>query len=388
MQYTMRHLCLLLILLALPYIESAHGQTNESDTPPTASFLDPLANLGERLLDHLTFTTPKGIWAIYPTGGYSSRTGLEFGLMPVYSWDSKNDEHTKREVNTLTTSLQFSTKGMIEIRSELEWYASPLWQFSGRLEALRINDQYWERWSLDKAAQPIDFRADRFGFKSEVFRHLGHQIHVGVGSEIWHYQLDHSEKNPYFEQLHGSGGGWLAGIGPVAMVDKRDHVLYPHSGSYLKASWTLFQQQLLGAYTYNNFLLDLRQFISIGRPVLAFQALWEYNDGDTPFFMMPQLGGKDRLRGIGHSKNVVDQSVWLLRSELRSHIWWRFGAVLFTEAGQAGNRPALNWDELIYSNGLGLRFRLLPHEPLHIRIDAAWSSEGHQGLFISLKEAF
>lgn len=388
MQHTMRHLCLLLIILALPYVESAHGQTNESGTPPAASVLDPLANLGERVLDHLTFTTPKGIWAIYPAGGYSSRSGLEFGLMPVYSWDSKNDQQAHREVNTLTTSLQFSTKGMVEIRSELEWYVSPQWQFSGRVEALRINDRHWDRWSNDKAAQPIDFRADRFGLKAEVLRHLGHQIHAGVSTEIWHYQLDNSEETPSFDQLAGSAGGWLAGVGPVVLLDKRDHVLYPHSGSYLKTSWTFFQQPLPGACAYNNFLLDLRQFISVGRPVLAFQALWEYSNGDTPFFALPQLGGKDRLRGIGHSKRVVDQSIWLLRSELRTHVWWRFGAVFFTEAGQAADRPALNWNELIYSNGLGLRFRLLPNDPLNIRIDAAWSSAGHQGLFISLKEAF
>ncbi len=384
----MRQLCLLLIILTLFNTESAHGQTNESGAPASASVLDPLADLGERILDHLTFTTPKGIWAIYPAGGYSSRTGLEFGLMPVYSWDSKKGHLAQREVNTLTTSLQFSTKGMVEIRSELEWYISPQWQFSGRVEALRINDRYWDRWSLDKAAQPIDFRADRYGLKAEALRHLGHQIHAGVGTEIWHYQFSKQDEELSFDQLPGSTGGWLAGAGPVLMLDKRDHVLYPHAGSYFKASWTHFQHQLLGAYAYNNYLLDFRHFISVGQPVLAFQALWEYSDGDTPFFTMPQLGGKDRLRGIGHSKRVVDQSIWLLRSEFRTHLWWRFGAVLFTEVGQAGDRTALTWKDLVSSNGLGLRFRLLPNDPLNIRIDAAWSSEGHRGLFISLKEAF
>ncbi len=126
----------------------------------------------------------------------------------------------------------------------------------------------------------------------------------------------------------------------------------------------------------------------MGRTVLAFQSLWEYSDPGTPFFMLPQLGGKDRLRGIGHSKSVVDHSAWLLRGELRVPVWWRFGAVLFSEVGQSANQLSLSRKELISSNGIGLRFRILPDEPLNIRIDAGWSSEGHQGLFISLKEAF
>jgi hypothetical protein len=384
----MRPFYILFLLLFVIHKEEAHSQNNKHAIPKSESRMAGLADLGERMLDHLTFSTSKGTWAIYPAGGYSSRTGLEFGLMPVYTWDSKNGQQTQREVNTLTTSLQFSTKGMVEIRSELEWYVSPLWQFSGRVEALRINDQYWDRWSQKKAEQSIDFRADRLGIRSEALRLLGHQTYVGVGAELWYYQLNHFEDNPVFDQLPGSTGGWLGGLGPVVMFDNRDHVLYPHSGSYLKASWTLFQQQLPQAYTFNNYLLDIRHFISVGQPVLAIQALCEYSDGDSPFYVIPQLGGKDRLRGIGHSKRVVDQSIWLLRGELRSHIWWRFGAVIFTEAGQAADRPALNWDEMIYSNGFGMRFRLLPDEPLNIRIDAAWSSAGQRGLFISLKEAF
>jgi outer membrane protein assembly factor BamA len=381
----MRHLILLLIIL-VPFLEvTAQDQPTET---ASAGILDPLADWGEHLLDHLNFTTPKGIWAIYPAGGYASRTGLEFGLMPVYSWDSKKDQQAERAVNTLTTSLQFSTKGMIEIRSELEWYISSQWQLTGRVEALRINDQYWNRWSKDNSPHAIDYRSDRLGIKAALLRHLGHQIHAGLGTEMWHYQLSKHEEILAIDQLDGSGGGWLAGAGPVLMLDKRDHVLYPHSGSYFKASWTHFQKQALGTYAYNNFLLDLRHFISCGSPVLAFQVLWEFSDGDTPFFVMPQLGGKDRLRGIGHSKRVVDQSVWLLRSEFRTHLWWRFGAVLFSEIGQASDRPALDAHDLIYSNGLGMRFRLLPNEPLNIRIDAAWSSKGTNGLFISLKEAF
>lgn len=236
---------------------------------------------------------------------------------------------------------------MVEVRSELDWYLSSLWQFSGRIEALRINDRYWDRWSQNKTAQPIDYRSSRYGLKTEILRHLGHQLHVGMSSEIWHYQFDNRNAHLAFEQLSGSEGGWLAGAGPVLLFDQRDHVLYPRSGSYFKAAWTLFQKGGPNANTYNNYLLDLRHFYGVGRTVLAFQSLWEYSDPGTPFFMLPQLGGKDRLRGIGHSKSVVDHSAWLLRGELRVPVWWRFGAVVFSEVGQSARQLRLSRKELI-----------------------------------------
>ena len=384
----MRHQFLLLMILGLTLGETTQGQTTEHAAASSENPLAPLADLGERLLDHLTFTTPKGIWAIYPAGGYSSRTGLEYGLMPVYSWYSKKEQREIREVNTLTSSLQFSTKGMLEIRSELEWYLTSQWRFLGRIEALRLNDRYWGKWSKNKTDRSINFLSEHYGLKTELLRRISHQIHAGLGTEVWHYHFNMRDENLPFDQLHGSAGSWLAGVGPVVLFDQRDHVLYPRTGSYFKASWTIFQQQMLGSYAFNNYLLDLRHFISIGRPILAFQALWEYSDQNTPFFVMPQLAGKDRLRGIGHSKRVVDHSVWLLRSELRTPVWWRFGAVVFAETGHSSTRPAFNWNEMIYSNGIGLRFRILPDEPLNIRLDAARSSEGHRGFYISLKEAF
>jgi len=384
----MRHILTALLITLLASGQLSFSQQNEAKSSQIVKRLDYIANLGDNILKYMTFNTAKGVWAIYPSGGYSSRTGLEFGFMPVYSWNTEDNLQYFKKINTLSTSAQFSTKGMIELHSEIDWYLSPQWQFSGHLKILSINDQYWDRWSKNKFAQSKNYQSNHYGIKVEFLRHLSHDTYIGLSTLIWNYHFNAREKNINFNQLYGSKGGWLAGIGPAILYDTRDHVLYPQSGKYFKASWTLFQKKTLGNYAYNNYLVDLRQFIKIGLPVLAFQGLWEYNDQESPFFVMPQLGGKERLRGIGHAQRTVDNSVWLIRAELRTDIWWRFGGVLFSEVGQASGHPQFIWKNNIYSNGVGLRFRILPDEPLNIRIDAAWSSEKQKGFFISLKEAF
>lgn len=382
----MRLLHTIILLLALVRSSAADCQENNQQNQGDLKGFDSLAALGESILSRLTFESAQGIWTVYPAGGYSQRTGLEFGLMPVYSWKNLKRETPVGTVNTLSSSLQFSTKGMVELRSELDWYHSPDWQLSVKLEALRIHDQYWDAWSLPQSNTANNYEAKRLGLKMQVLRHAGHRIYTGLHTQVRHHQFKPEDADASFGGHTGSSGDWLTGAGPVIVMDRRDHVLYPRRGSYMQASWTLFTHEK--GNVYQNYLMDFRHFIDAGKPVVALQGLWEYASGNLPFYGLPLLGGKDRLRGIGHSKRVVDQAVWLLRGELRMPLWWRFGAVAFVETGQASARPSFDWNELIFSQGGGLRFRILPKEPLHIRVDVAWSSAGTQGLFISLKEAF
>src|SRR5690554_1341803 len=382
----MRLLHTIILLLTLVRSSAADCQENNQQNQGDLKGFDSLAALGESILSRLTFESDQGTWTVYPAGGYSPRTGLEFGLMPVYSWKNPKKKATAGSINTLSSSLQGSSKGMIELRSELDWYLSPNWQLAARVEALRIHDQYWEAWSLSRPHTTNNYRSSSLGLETRLLKHLKHRIYIGIHTQIGHQQFEPEDAVSSFSELPGSSGGWLAGVGPVVVLDRRDHVLFPRKGSYIRASWTVFQQEK-GA-DFQNYLLDLRHFIDAGKPVVALQGLWEYGSGDLPFYRLPQLGGKERLRGIGHSKRVVDQAVWLLRGELRMPLWWRFGAVAFVETGQASARPSFDWNELIFSQGGGLRFRILPKEPLHIRVDVAWSSAGTQGLFISLKDAF
>ncbi len=361
----------------------AHSQIIANNSDSIGEDKNQIILFGENVLDYFTYQTSSGIWSLYPAGGYSSRTGLEFGIMPVYSWYGKKPQ--QGIVNTFTSSLQFSTKGMVEVSSQLEWFISPRWRLQNRVDLLNLYDRYWGSWS-ENFNEGLRYKSNSFGGRIGFSGRISSTFYFGIASDIRHFGLNLSDDQ--IQELNAQKRGLLSGIGPSFLFDNRDHVLYPQKGSYLNSSWILYQNKLIGDYEFNNFLLDLRHYLTVGRPVLAFQFLWEYSKGDVPFFVIPQLGGKDRLRGIGHSNRVVDNSVCILKSEMRSHLFWRIGAVLFLEAGKASEIPDFKPADLIYSYGGGLRFRIHPNEPLNIRIDAALSSINTYGLFISLKETF
>jgi hypothetical protein len=361
---------------------------NDSIAPVSVdrSGLDGLSAFGEKVLDLLTWEKGRRVFVIYPAGGYSARTGLEMGIMPVLSWKNKPKVNRQQEhSNTLSTSCQVSTQGMVELQSELEWIPTKLWQVRLKTEWMRINDRLWLPGTNGVG---MEYATRQVGVAGEILHQVGNHVYAGLALQADYFDFSDWADDPASKTVYGRQGGLVAGLGPVFLIDHRNHLLYPTKGTYLKLSSVIHASGLASEYEFQNYRVDARTFFPWGNMVLASQVLWEYTPGEVPFFMLPKLGGKERLRGIGHSQRIVDRNIWLMQSELRLPLWWRFGAVAFAGLGQAADQPSWNMDELIYSGGAGLRFRMLPREPLNIRFDLGIASRGMSGFFISLREAF
>lgn len=350
---------------------------------------DGLSGFGERVLDLLTWQRGDKVLVIYPAGGYSSRTGLEAGIMPVFSWKNKSEKYRPSgRPNTLLATVQLSTNGMVELRSELDWFPTASWQIRLKTDFVKINDRLWLPSAFDRNDEGFKYESRRLGGAIQVLYGISGKLNTGATFQVYDFNFRQWPNGLDLISFGGSNGGLVIGIGPVLMFDSRDHILYPRRGNYMSCS-AVFNTPLFGSdYGFQNYKVDLRNFFSLRKKVVASQLLWEFTPNDVPFFMLPKLGGKERLRGIGHSQRIVNNSVWLARSELRFPVWWRFGAVAFAGLGQASEKPSINFNEIIYSGGAGLRFRILPHEPLNIRLDVGFASHGLSGFFISLKEAF
>src|SRR5690554_2364626 len=113
----MRLVHTIILLLTLVRSSAADCQENNQQNQGDLKGFDSLAALGESILSRLTFESAQGIWTVYPAGGYSQRTGLEFGLMPVYSWKNLKRETPVGTVNTLSSSLQFSDRKSTRLNS-------------------------------------------------------------------------------------------------------------------------------------------------------------------------------------------------------------------------------------------------------------------------------
>jgi outer membrane protein assembly factor BamA len=381
-KYVSQYLCQIFVFVFLFF------QVNilSGAAPDSSRFFSGISHLGERIIDLLTFEKDDKVLVIYPAGGYSPRGGLSFGVMPVYSWYNVGIDKHMGKPNTISGSLLFSTQGMVDVSTELERFFGMNWQMTARFDYLKITDRFWGIYSQTDQFIGMHYQSVRMGGQAELLKGINERFFGGVSTSFYSYTFNDLDDD--LSRIQGFNGGFVGGAGPLVLYDSRDHVLWPKHGLYIKGGVVFFPESDVGDYRFSTASVDFRFFRPAGNGVIALQALWDGSFGDVPFFSMPQLGGKDRLRGVGHSQRIIDKNVLLARGEWRIPVWWRIGAVFFGEMGQASNQVKINHVKMIYSGGAGLRFRILPDEPLNIRVEVGVANGGHHGFFISLKEAF
>lgn len=377
-----------LFFLLLPIIARASSNETKSQTS-VGGFMDDIAGVGEMVLERLTFRGSHGILAIYPAGGYSPASGFELGIMPVYSWKPRFEGDSNVHLNTVSASMQFSTKGMVQIKSELYWQPHNKWLFKAEAGYSRIVKHFYGLHGATREDINSTFLSEEMLANLQMLRNISPKLHVGSAAIVGSYKLSNWENSSLITGFTGWQGGFVAGLGPLLLFDTRDHIYFPSRGNHLLLGATYFPNWLGGEFDFEHYRVDFRMFAPVNRHVLAFQTRWELANGaQAPFFIMPRLGGVDGLRGIGHPLRVVDRGMALARVEARSPLWWRFGTAFFVEGGYSGNGIWPEPENIIGSFGAGLRFRIFPEEPLNIRIDAGVSTIGTTGFFISLGEAF
>ncbi len=178
------------------------------------------------------------------------------------------------------------------------------------------------------------------------------------------------------ERTHGYGSRFAPTEGHL-----RGLSLSAQRGLYLAAEVSQFRQ--IGA-GHNDFMLlelEAQQFIPLrnGYQVLAlrqYAALTETGGGNTvPFYLMPQLGGGDTIRGFNNGR-FRGRNATLLNAEFRWQVWARLDLALFADAGHVFDRfEAWHLSDAEVTYGLGFRFRSSPQR-IASRIDLGRSREG------------
>ena len=121
--------------------------------------------------------------------------------------------------------------------------------------------------------------------------------------------------------------------------------------------------------------------------IIAWQSKARFTFGDVPFLDLSTLGNDDILRG--YPKNRFRDNHFIgSQVEYRFPLFWRFGGVAFAGAADVfGQSSTLQFNQLKYSIGGGLRFVVNPAERLNVRLDYGYGREGGYFYFM-VSEAF
>ena len=251
-------------------------------------------------------------------------------------------------------------------------------------------------WGLGKTAP--DENEESYTFRQYyLYGHLQRKVRdrVFAGFQYEYQRLLEVDYQPagLFDQqgVAGRDPYHISGAGLSLTYDSRTNAFAPNQGGFYQILVIHFTPALGSQFKYTSYTLDARRYWQLYRKqVLAVQAFGQFGGGNVPLRSLASFGGSNSMRGF-YDGRYRSRNQIVVQAEYRIPLFWRIGAVGFAGIGNNGDRLGdLNFQDLKYSAGGGLRVALNRKERLNLRIDYGWGlgQSLSNGLYFQLGEAF
>ncbi|MBU0474939.1 MAG: outer membrane protein assembly factor [Bacteroidetes bacterium] len=336
--------------------------------------------------------TNKIEYAFYPMAFYTPETQFAFGAGGIVFTKfglEKNISPSKIQISSYYTT-----------NSQYLFSAMPTLYFSGSAEIISNSKFVYSR-ELSKFygvgnntgnIKNPDYEIGLFRFYTELSYGTGiiENLHLGLIYEFTSNKILDKQKNYELitNKVIGSNGGNTSGLGIILSVDSRKNIFFPTESIYCKLRMIFMGRDWGSDFEYNRQVFDFRKYFNLGKEnVLASQVYIESTSGDVPFFMLPTLGGSEKMRGyfLGRFRDEI-YLTWQI--EYRKIFWKRFGGVAFLGMGDVASKfNQLDLAQFKYAYGFGLRYVFDEKEKLNLRMDLGFG-KSTSGIYFALEEAF
>lgn len=330
---------------------------------------------------------------ILPLVARSIETDWSIGLAGSFTFRFNRHDTITRTSNTQALALYSLRKQFIAAINGTTYLPGERIILNYQLSYSYFPDKFWGlgKDAADQNVEPYTFKQYYVYLHGQ--RKLKERVFVGLLYEYQRLLSVNYEAGGLFDQqmVAGRYPYHVSGAGLSLTYDSRNNAFAPDRGGFLQVYFNHFAPLFGSNFRYTNYVIDFRRFIQVYRQqVLAIQAYAFFNSGETPLRSLASFGGSNSMRGFYdgryRSKNQVVAQV-----EYRVPLFWRIGTVGFFGVGNVGNQLSqLNFQDLKYSVGGGLRVALNRQERLNLRIDYGWGlgQSLSNGLYFQLGEAF
>lgn len=179
---------------------------------------------------------------------------------------------------------------------------------------------------------------------------------------------------------------FTSGLGFTFYYDSRDVPFNAYRGMYLRLDQLFNPRFLANKYAFSETEVTFCAYAPVWRGgVLAARAHANLTYGNTPWGLMPTLGGSSIMRGYyeGRFRDKCEMDFTL---ELRQHVWRRNGIVLWAGAGNVFPRfTSFKWTHVLPNFGGGYRWEF--KKRVNVRLDVGLGRH-QKGVNFSINEAF
>lgn len=360
------------------------------------------AAMAQKLVTRLfgkTDSSRLGSFMPLPAVAYSQETGLELGLVSLYSfYTDRNDIETRTSsitgIATFTTKKQSNLKLVADI-----WSPGNKFQYLSEIRVRNFPFNFYGVGNKTRQTDEDKINQKLFKLSAELEKLFSKGLYMGASLAFEHYNFTDKEPGGIYGSadpfIFDKDGGRVLYIGINHISDSRNTNTYTTKGSYFKLTYS-YAPDLFGGENFTGSLLkaDFRNFRSFDpKSVLGIQVIYQSLMGNRPpFYLLPQLGNDQVMRGY-YTGRYRDQNLLAAQAEFRYRFVPRFGAVAFAGVGNVYKSRGFNLADFKPTRGAGFRYFFDVNRGLSIRLDYGigekrTNEKRQKGFYISLAEAF
>ena len=317
-----------------------------------------------------------------PSFGYAPETRAYVGAVVLLTFGSENDS-TRRSSNAKTEFNYTWNKQRVFENSWNVFGQQENFFSSGKVHYSYFPDLYYGIGNRTESNAEIQYQSTRLVLEANFLLKLQKAFFIGPSLRTMGYNQIGYLTEGHYPELYPS---WLGGLGAMALLDARNHLLNPTKGKYL--ALTVLPQYFEDQWS-SQFRFDFRTYLPLRKATLALRLMKEVNIGEVPFYAQALYGGDANARGYYYGR-YRDKNLFLTQVEYRSGVAWkRWGYTLFGGVGDVyATVSELHFESLKPNAGLGVRFMIDRKENINLRLDYAIGKAGQSGFYISFGEAF
>lgn len=381
----MRYLVSIILLLAAA-VAKADATVAETD-----SVAAPKLNIIQKFIKYINDANKppshnKIDFSILGGPAYSNDTKLSLGIMGAALYTSGGDPTTTSQSNaTLYTVVSITGFYNIGIRG-VHFTPGDDWRFNYRVSFFSMPTYFW---GIGYDTEKLDSNKTKFlqldsKIRASFEYRLFENCYAGPALNLNYCKAGNADDYTLWngERLNT----FSTGVGFNLLFDNRDCITAPHTGWYLSAEQRSYPRFLFNRYAFSSTNVNVNHYFGAWRDAtIAMNLHGFFTYGNTPWGMLPFLGGSETMRGYYEGryrdKNAMDATV-----ELRQHVWRRNGIVVWGGVGCVfPDFKNLQSRKILPNFGVGYRWEFKKN--VNVRVDLGFG-KGESGLVFNINEAF
>ena len=326
----------------------------------------------------------------FPVAYYSPETKLAVGALAAYTFYNKNDNTQKRPSQIqLGAAYTFNKQLLFYIPFRIYTRQSSF-VFYGEAGYYKYSYYFYGIGNKQSDDYKELYKVNYPRVKINALKKVSKSLYAGLRYGLEDYNIIGADSGKQLSTgiITGSKGGFVSGIGPAINFDTRDNIFSPSRGFFIDAGALFYGKALGSNFNFNRYTLDGSvYFAAKNKNVWAFNLFADFVNGSAvPFSQLALLGGNKKMRGY-YEGRYRDKNLLALAAEYRLHVYKRFGAVVFANAGAVNNETIKLTDYVRTTAGAGVRYALNKSEKLNIRLDYGIGKKT-TGFYFTIGEAF